>query len=220
MTASWAATRLRLLRCSPTSPEWPSGQRVLDVGCGPGALTAELVRRLGPASVTAVDPSEPFVAAARERHPEVRRRARVGRGPPVPRRHLRRSARPARRALHDGSRRRPPRDGARHSREGRRGCLRLGSRRGRTGPTLRVLGGCDARSIPGARTSPRSPGHVRDTSRSSSTLRASDDVEEGSHHRERRAPDLRGVVGALHARRRAGGRLCRGPRSRATGGAS
>jgi SAM-dependent methyltransferase len=47
------------------------GQRVLDVGCGPGALTAELVRRLGPASVTAVDPSEPFVAAARERHPEV-----------------------------------------------------------------------------------------------------------------------------------------------------
>jgi SAM-dependent methyltransferase len=48
-----------------------SGQRALDVGCGPGALTAELVRRLGPAAVTAVDPSEPFVAAARERHPDV-----------------------------------------------------------------------------------------------------------------------------------------------------
>ena len=47
------------------------GQRVLDVGCGPGALTAELVRRLGPASVAAVDPSEPFVAAARARHPGV-----------------------------------------------------------------------------------------------------------------------------------------------------
>ena len=47
------------------------GQRVLDVGCGPGALTTELVRRLGPAGVAAVDPSEPFVAAARERHPEV-----------------------------------------------------------------------------------------------------------------------------------------------------
>jgi len=47
------------------------GQRVLDVGCGPGALTAELVQRLGPAAVSAVDPSEPFVAAARERHPEV-----------------------------------------------------------------------------------------------------------------------------------------------------
>jgi SAM-dependent methyltransferase len=47
------------------------GQRVLDVGCGPGALTAELASRLGPAAVSAVDPSEPFVAAVRERHPEV-----------------------------------------------------------------------------------------------------------------------------------------------------
>ena len=46
-------------------------QRVLDVGCGPGALTAELVRRLGPAAVCAVDPSEPFVAAAQDRHPEL-----------------------------------------------------------------------------------------------------------------------------------------------------
>lgn len=46
-------------------------QRVLDVGCGPGALIAELVRRLEPSAVSAVDPSEPFVAAARERHPGV-----------------------------------------------------------------------------------------------------------------------------------------------------
>jgi SAM-dependent methyltransferase len=48
-----------------------SGQRVLDVGCGPGALTAELVNRLGPEAVTAVDPSEPFVAAAQARNPGV-----------------------------------------------------------------------------------------------------------------------------------------------------
>jgi SAM-dependent methyltransferase len=48
-----------------------AGQRVLDVGCGPGALTAELVRRLDPGAVSAVDPSEPFVAAARTRHPGV-----------------------------------------------------------------------------------------------------------------------------------------------------
>jgi SAM-dependent methyltransferase len=47
------------------------GQRVLDVGCGPGALTAELVRRLGPSAVTAVDPSETFVAAAQQRYPRV-----------------------------------------------------------------------------------------------------------------------------------------------------
>src|SRR5437764_952674 len=46
-------------------------QRGLDVGCGPGALTSELVARLGPDAVTAVDPSESFVEAARERHPGV-----------------------------------------------------------------------------------------------------------------------------------------------------
>jgi SAM-dependent methyltransferase len=47
------------------------GLRVLDVGCGPGALTSELTTRLGPAAVAAVDPSVSFVAAARERHPGV-----------------------------------------------------------------------------------------------------------------------------------------------------
>src|SRR5919198_5520549 len=47
------------------------GLRVLDVGCGPGALTSELVGRLGADAVSAVDPSEPFVAAARERLPGV-----------------------------------------------------------------------------------------------------------------------------------------------------
>jgi SAM-dependent methyltransferase len=44
---------------------------VLDVGCGPGALTAELVDRLGPDRVAAVDPSSSFVAAIRERLPGV-----------------------------------------------------------------------------------------------------------------------------------------------------
>jgi ubiquinone/menaquinone biosynthesis C-methylase UbiE len=47
------------------------GNRVVDVGCGPGALISELVRRLGEDAVAAVDPSEPFVAAARARHPGV-----------------------------------------------------------------------------------------------------------------------------------------------------
>ncbi len=49
----------------------PLDGRVLDVGCGPGALTAELARRAGPGRVTAVDPSEEFVAALRGRHPGV-----------------------------------------------------------------------------------------------------------------------------------------------------
>jgi SAM-dependent methyltransferase len=48
-----------------------NGQQVLDVGCGPGALTGELVQRLGAKSVSAVDPSEPFVEAARARYPGV-----------------------------------------------------------------------------------------------------------------------------------------------------
>jgi len=48
-----------------------AGQRVLDVGCGPGALTTELVGRLGADCVSSVDPSEPFVAAARDRLPGV-----------------------------------------------------------------------------------------------------------------------------------------------------
>ena len=38
------------------------GQRALDVGCGPGALTRVLVDRLGVAAVAAIDPSSPFVA--------------------------------------------------------------------------------------------------------------------------------------------------------------
>jgi SAM-dependent methyltransferase len=48
-----------------------AGQKVLDVGCGPGALTAELVARVSAANVSAVDPSPPFVEAARTRHPGV-----------------------------------------------------------------------------------------------------------------------------------------------------
>ena len=54
-----------------------SGQRVVDVGSGPGALTEELVARLGADAVSAADPSDSFVLAARERYPgvDVRRAA-------------------------------------------------------------------------------------------------------------------------------------------------
>ena len=47
------------------------GTRALDVGCGPGALTAALAERVGVDNVWAVDPSEPFVEACRSRLPGV-----------------------------------------------------------------------------------------------------------------------------------------------------
>ena len=53
------------------------GQRALDVGCGPGALTAVLVGLLGAEQVSAIDPSRPFVEATRTRFPDVDVRAGV-----------------------------------------------------------------------------------------------------------------------------------------------
>ena len=49
-----------------------AGQRVLDVGCGPGALTNELVARVGASHVAGVDPSVSYASSARERFPGVR----------------------------------------------------------------------------------------------------------------------------------------------------
>lgn len=43
------------------------GRRVLDVGCGPGALTAELARRVRAQRVAAVDPSPGFALACGQR---------------------------------------------------------------------------------------------------------------------------------------------------------
>jgi SAM-dependent methyltransferase len=59
-----------------------SGQRVLDVGCGPGALTQVLVDRLGAGSVAACDPSSPFVAECGARLPGVD--VRLGRAEQLP----------------------------------------------------------------------------------------------------------------------------------------
>jgi ubiquinone/menaquinone biosynthesis C-methylase UbiE len=45
------------------------GDRLLDVGCGPGGLAAGLAEVVGAENVCAVDPSEPFVAICRARLP-------------------------------------------------------------------------------------------------------------------------------------------------------
>ena len=48
-----------------------AGARVLDVGCGPGGLTHELVARTGAENVAAIDPAPQFAEACRARHPGV-----------------------------------------------------------------------------------------------------------------------------------------------------
>ena len=55
-----------------------SGQRVLDVGCGPGPLTTALADLLGAGGVAAIDPSEAFVRACRARVPGADVRVAVG----------------------------------------------------------------------------------------------------------------------------------------------
>jgi len=46
-----------------------SGMRVVDVGCGPGGLTSELVARVGAENVAAIDPAPQFATACRDRNP-------------------------------------------------------------------------------------------------------------------------------------------------------
>jgi SAM-dependent methyltransferase len=58
------------------------GDSALDVGCGPGGLLGELARRLGVDRVAGIDPSEPFVEAARTVLPGVD--IRLGAGEQLP----------------------------------------------------------------------------------------------------------------------------------------
>jgi SAM-dependent methyltransferase len=45
-----------------------AGMRVVDIGCGPGGLTRELVARVGAGNAAAIDPAPQFAATCRERH--------------------------------------------------------------------------------------------------------------------------------------------------------
>jgi SAM-dependent methyltransferase len=61
-----------------------TGQRAVDVGCGPGALTARLVEQLGPQNVSAIDPSAPFVESLAARLPGVDARTGAAEQLPYP----------------------------------------------------------------------------------------------------------------------------------------
>ncbi len=60
------------------------GDRVLDVGCGTGLLTAELAAVAGGDHVAAIDPSEPFVDACRRRVPAADVRVAAAESLPFP----------------------------------------------------------------------------------------------------------------------------------------
>ena len=192
-----------------------SGQRVVDVGCGPGALTTELVRRVGADGVSAVDPSEPFVAAAKERHPGVDVRLASAEQLPFGDDEFDRAL--AQLVVHfmadpvKGLRGDATRDAARRRRDG----MRLGSRR-RHGAGEPVLGSRARARRRRRRTSPRWPARAKAISRSCSSRRA------WATSRRRRSPSpsstrasTRG--GSRSRRRRPGGRLPGEPRPGAAG---
>ena len=74
-------------RLAPLFADWAPvrpGQRVLDVGCGPGALTAELAIRVGAERVAAADPSPVFADACASRFPRADVRTAPGEELPWP----------------------------------------------------------------------------------------------------------------------------------------
>ncbi|MEM7140255.1 MAG: methyltransferase domain-containing protein [Actinomycetota bacterium] len=52
-------------------PELVAGRRLLDVGCGPGNLTAEFAQRVSPGEVVGIDASDDIVAEANAEHGDV-----------------------------------------------------------------------------------------------------------------------------------------------------
>ena len=59
----------RISDASLAAADW-SGRKVIDVGCGDGTYSVELLERGGAASVHGVDPAEAAVEAARGRCPD------------------------------------------------------------------------------------------------------------------------------------------------------
>ena len=191
-----------------------AGQRVLDVGCGPGALTAELVKRLGAAAVSAVDPSEPFVAAATERHPGVDVRRAAAEQLPFPD------------AMFDATLAQLVVLLMENPTVGVEEMVRVTRKRGVVAACVWDYAGgrgpvsvlwdaareldpelVDESHLAGVR-----EGHLAELFEAAGLQ----EVEEAVHSITRRAFELRRMVGAAHARRRTCRKLCRRTRSRAT----
>ena len=68
-TGSWAGTRRSSRPRSRTSRAWPPGCACSTSARGTGALTQELVARVGDASVAAAEPSPDYVQVLRDRFP-------------------------------------------------------------------------------------------------------------------------------------------------------
>ena len=60
------------------------GLRWLDLGCGTGALTSQILRLCGPQSVVGVEPSDDFLALARQQIADDRAEFRQGSGSEIP----------------------------------------------------------------------------------------------------------------------------------------
>ena len=206
---SWGASPSRSRPLFADLVEVPDGGRVLDVGCGPGVLTAELVERYGADRVDAIDPLRAFVDGSPG--PAARRRRAAGqRGvAPLRRRHLRRRARPARRPLHERPGGRAGGDGARHPAGWASGRVRVGPRR-RARPAVAASG------RPSASLDPVRHERVVLAGRPGrATWPAA--VRRGRARRRRgrravgddRADVVRGLVGAVRGARRVGRRLPR-----------
>lgn len=62
----------------------PEGQRWLDLGCGTGALTSQILQSCAPKSVVGVEPSEGFLALARNENSDDRAQFLQGSGDAIP----------------------------------------------------------------------------------------------------------------------------------------
>ncbi len=187
-----------------------AGMRALDVGCGPGVLTARLVERLGADHVAALDPSPSFVAAARERCPGVD--VRQGTAEALPYDDGAFDVALANLVVHFMS---DPAGGLREmARVGGVVAATVWNHATATGPlstfwqAVKDLDpdAADESSLPGT-----GEGDLGGIARDAG-LR---EISRGDAHGHRALHVVRGVVGALHARRRSGRRL-RGPSRRRT----